>query len=266
VPEGDTIHRAANRLGQALAGKPLVRFEAARLAGSGPAPGTLIERVEARGKFLLVHFGDGSVLETHMKMAGSWHLYRPGERWRRSPSAARAVLATDDWVAVCFAAPHVVLRGATTVRRGTGLDRLGPDLTTADPDLDVVVDRARRFSTNATPVVDVLLDQRIFSGVGNVFKSEVLHACELHPDTPIGRLSDDLVRRLAEVANAQLVAGVAGGPRTTVPGGVAVYGRAGRPCRSCGTLIEWARRGPHARGTYWCPTCQPEPGRTTPDS
>jgi len=82
MPEGDTIHRAAGRLAQALAGKPLVRFEASRLVGPGPAPGTLIERVEARGKYLLVHFGDGTILETHMKMTGSWHLYRPGERWR----------------------------------------------------------------------------------------------------------------------------------------------------------------------------------------
>lgn len=266
MPEGDTIHRAARRLGQALAGKPLVRFEGARLAGDGPAPGTMIERIEASGKYLLVHFGDGTVLETHLRMAGSWHLYRPGERWRRSASTARAVLETRDWVGVCFAAPHVVLRRLRAGQGTGGPGHLGPDLTTTEPDFDLVTERARRYRTAAAPVVDVLLDQRVFAGVGNVFKSEVLHACGLHPDLPLGRLSDEQVRHLAVVANAQLMANVGGGPRTTVPGGLAVYRRAGRPCRTCGTAIEWGRRGPHARGTYWCPSCQPEPGRTTPDS
>lgn len=266
MPEGDTIHRAAGRLAEALAGQPIVRFEAARLVGGGPTPGTVVDDVEARGKYLLVHFDDGTVLETHMKMTGSWHLYRPSERWRRSPSTARAILETDDWVAVCFAAPHVVLRRAET-RGGPG--HLGPDLGGTDPDLDEVVDRLARLTTPATPVVEAMLDQRLFCGVGNVFKSEVLHACHLHPETPLGDISAERRRLLAETANRQLRANLAGGPRTTIPhragGGLAVYGRSGRPCRTCGTTIEWARHGQHHRSTYWCPSCQPAPSRTISD-
>ncbi len=264
MPEGDTIHRSAKRLSQALAGKPLVRFEAPRLIGKGPATGTLISSVEARGKYLLVAFADGSVLETHMRMTGSWHLYRPGERWRRSARAVRVRIETDDWVGVCFDAPQVAWRSKAALKAER--HRLGPDLCDADPDLDDVVERIGRFAGPSTPVVDVLLDQRVFNGVGNVFKSEVLHACGLHPTTPLSSVSPELRQRLAAVANQQLRANLDGGPRQTVPGGLAVYGRSGRACRRCGAAIEWARHGPHARSTYWCEVCQPAPGRTTPDS
>ncbi len=226
----------------------------------------MIEAVVAEGKFLMIRFDDGSELETHLKMNGSWHLYRPGERWRRSRRQAVAVVSVADWVAVCFAAPHVVLVGpgrrspGRRARGAGGLDRsaLGPDLCTPDPDLDEVVARVDRYWLPGTPILDVLLDQRVFCGVGNVFKSEVLHACLVHPLTPIGALDDAARRRLAATANTQLLANVEGGPRRTVPQGLAVYGRRGQPCHRCHDRVAADQLGTPPRITAWCPTCQPK--------
>jgi endonuclease-8 len=273
MPEGDTIHRTATRLAPALAGKTVSSFRAQRLIERGPEPGERIDGVEARGKFLLVHFGDGTTLETHMKMSGSWHIYRRGERWRRSPRSARAVIETDDgWVAVCFSAPHVKLvrgqsnglrRSGGSGRGQLGPDHLGPDLCTPDADLDEVV---RRFELRdgSDPVVDLLLDQRIFCGVGNVYKSEVLFQRRLHPLTPVGSIDAAHGRNLAVTAQRLLLANLGSGPRVTTGGetsaDLAVYGRRGLPCLRCDTAIRYARNGRHVRSTYWCPDCQPELG------
>lgn len=257
MPEGDTIHRAAAVLRRALAGRPLVRFSAPRLAGRGPAPGTLVEAVEAHGKHLLITFGDGAVLRVHLKMSGSWHVYRPGERWRRSPGAARVVLEVPDAVAVCFSAPVVELDRTGRRGRPRGTRHLGPDLCREAPDLDECVRRLATAVEADAPVADALLDQRIACGVGNVYKSEVLWACGVHPSTPVGALDDRSRRQLVETAHRLLRSNLDGGPRTTVRGGLAVYGRAGRPCRRCGAPVESARMGEGARSTYWCPTCQP---------
>lgn len=253
MPEGDTIHRTAARLRPALVGQPLVRADAPRLTRSLPPPGTLITAVEARGKHLLVTFAGGAVLQTHMRMSGSWHLYRPGERWRRPAHLARVVLEVPEWVAVCFSAPVVALHDAPPV------DHLGPDLCEPGADLDECV---RRFdlAEPGTAVADVLLDQRICCGVGNVYKSEVAAACGVHPLTPVERLDAPTRRALVETAARLLRANLTRSARTTVagpPGSLAVYGRRDEPCRRCGTPIVMARTGPHARSTYWCPGCQP---------
>jgi endonuclease-8 len=258
VPEGDTIHRVATRLGAALEGRTVGRLDLPRSALRGPKPGVVVTGVEARGKHLLVHFDDGWILQTHMRMTGSWHLYRPDERWRRPPGAVPA----DDrgWVAVCFSAPVVEL-----VRRpATG--HLGPDLCRPDADLD---EAARRMGAidPSTPLADVLLDQRICCGVGNVYKSEVPFALGLHPLTPVGELDDETRRRVVATAARQLRANLTTTSRTTMPGPpgtVGVYGRDGEPCRRCGTPVRRARTGLQARSTYWCPHCQPAPVAVDP--
>ncbi|MEM7339526.1 MAG: DNA-formamidopyrimidine glycosylase family protein [Actinomycetota bacterium] len=266
MPEGDTIHRSANRLAAAITGEAVQRVATPRRAGAVPRRGATVERVWAEGKYLMISFDDGLVLETHMKMNGSWHLYRPGERWRRSARAVVARIDTEPWVAVCFSAPHVeVRRGdrpARGVRGGGGRLRaeLGPDLTVADPNIDAALARLAGADQGRT-MADVLLDQRLFCGVGNVFKSEVLAACGIHPDRALGTVDGADRRRLLTTANTQLMANVGGGPRTTVPGGLAVYGRGGQPCRRCQRPIEAGRRGQGAgRPTYWCPRCQPQTG------
>jgi endonuclease VIII len=262
MPEGDTIHRIANRLRPALVGRPLVRFAAPRAtAGPGarwPVPGTTIDAVEAVGKHLLIRFTGGTTLRTHLRMSGSWHLYRTGERWRKPAGLARAVVEVEGWVAVCFAAPVVALEHDATP---TALDRLGPDLTRSDLSPADVEAAAEAMAVRADPTAeigDVLLDQRVACGVGNVFKSEVLWACGVDPFTAVGELDRATRRRLLATAAKQLRANATtSGPRTTHPAGLAVYGRAGRPCRRCGTPIRARRQGDLARTTYWCPTCQP---------
>jgi formamidopyrimidine-DNA glycosylase len=349
VPEGDTIHRTAARLAPALEGATLVRFEATRASGSMPRAGTTITSVEAQGKYLLVRFADGHVLQTHLRMTGRWDLYRTGERWRKPAHLVRALIEVDGHVAVCFSAPVVrVIRvkpddrvlddarrpadasptdaeaidaasgtamgteadaaegsaegtsrggvvgsewnwiDATGGGRARGaaaddeaplvpsrdglraqrdqrfatLDHLGPDLCRPDADLDLAVGRMDAFASPDVEIADVLLDQRIAAGIGNVYKSEVLWACRLHPQTPLGRVDAELRRRLLETAATLLQANLTTSRRTTVagpPGSLAVYGRSRRPCRRCATAIRSQRTGRDNRSTYWCPSCQPPP-------
>ena len=159
MPEGDTIHRAAARLRPALAGQVVRRFEAPRLLGDRPKVGTRIDDVEAVGKHLLVHFEGGLTLQTHMRMTGSWHLYRPGERWRKAAHLSRALIEVDDWVAVCFAAPVV----RTFHRNEDPVGHLGPDLCRSDltdADIDECVERMASCTGPADEIGAVLLDQR----------------------------------------------------------------------------------------------------------
>ena len=259
MPEGDTIHRAANRLRPALEGHRLVRFEAPRLVGDRPEPGEAIEGVEARGKHLLVHFESGLTLRTHMKMTGSWHLYRTGERWRKGRHLVRALVEADSgWVAVCFQAPVV-----ETYHRAVGeppaLAGLGPDLTGPEPDIDAAMSRMLAAGPG-TEIADALLDQRIASGIGNVYKSEVLFLHGVDPFTPVAEIAPDRLRALLVTAHQLLRANLHHHRRVTYGNGVAVYGRRGQHCPRCGDLVQMRSQGPMARSTYWCPGCQAGPG------
>lgn len=270
MPEGDTIHRTAGRLRPALAGADLLRFEAPRLLGDRPRPGTRIEDVEAVGKHLLIHFAGGLTLQTHMRMTGSWHLYRTGERWRKAAHLARARVEVDGWVAVCFNAPVVrtYRRNAPGGPLGTGRDptaHLGPDLCRTDlveTDIDECIRRMDVYA-RTEPIGVALLDQRVACGVGNVYKSETLFACGVDPFVATSDLEVSDRRRLLTTASKLLRANLGSGPRTTTSGGLAVYGRHHQPCRRCGTLIRMRRQGEQARSTYWCPTCQPPHDRST---
>jgi endonuclease-8 len=255
VPEGDTLHRTAARLRPALVDHALVRLDAPRLAGPRPRTGERIVSVESVGKHLLIRFESGIVLQTHMMMTGSWHLYRPGERWRRPAHLVRVLIEVDSWLAVCFSAPVVrtYFDGAAT----TPVDHLGPDLCRDDADLDEALRRMTTVEDPSLTIAEVLLDQRVAAGVGNVYKSEVLFACRLDPFTRLADVDEPMRRRLLETATRQLRANLGDGPRTTVPGGLAVYGRQRRPCLACGTPIRMRRHGKQARSTYWCPRCQP---------
>jgi endonuclease-8 len=275
MPEGDTIWRAARTMHLALAGRVVTGFETAlaqlaRANDDAPFAGRTIDAVESAGKHLLVRFSGGLVLRTHQRMHGSWHLYRPGERWRKPRSAMRVVLATDAWVAVAFHVPVAELLDPGAVARQPDLRALGPDLLDPAFDAEEAVRRMRARGPGE-PVDEVLLNQRVLAGIGNEFKSEVLFAAGVHPACGVGSLSDEELRRLVEVALRQLRAnrGAAGGDAFAWRGGrrttgrmdprarLWVYGRGGEPCRRCGAPVAYARRGIHARGTYWCPRCQP---------
>ncbi len=269
MPEGDTLHAAAATLQRALSGATVTG-----VAGSHPAVrargrrlvNRRIERVEAQGKHLLMHFDGAWSLRTHLGMPGSWHLYRPGERWRITEGKARVVLDTDEWQVVCFAAPTVQIGPTAEVLDRVG--HLGPDLLSDDFAMDDYLARAAALDP-ATPVGDLLLNQRVLAGVGNVYKSEVLFLERLHPLHRIGDLGEAKLRALADRSRRLLVANRGGGRRVTTgdrrPGRESwVYGRDRKPCRRCGTEIAAAETGTPPRITYWCPNCQPEAGGPTP--
>ena len=243
MPEGDTIFRTARSLDQALAGKRLVRFDAPRLRYRPFDAETVVEGADAVGKHCLIRFDDGRTLHTHMRMTGSWHLYRPGERWRKKPAAMRAVVEVADWVAVCFAAPVVELTDHPPV------DHLGPDLCRADADVDEVL---RRLRQRGGEIGDALLDQRVAAGIGNMWRCEASFACGVNPFDAVAELPETTLRALVETS-AGFLRSSSAGDRPTMQ----VYGRRAEPCRRCGTRIDWRPQGAQRRGTYWCPACQP---------
>ena len=254
MPEGDTIHRVANRLRPALVGQPLVRLDAPRAVGKRPAPGTTITAVDAVGKHLLVRFADGAVLRTHLRMTGSWHLYATGQRWQRAAHLVRALVEVPGWVAVCFAAPVVELEHERSTR--SGVDHLGPDLAADDAndaDIDACVERLAALAGPDDEIGALLLDQRIAAGIGNIWKSETLWACGVDPAARVDDLDAATRRHLFATASKLLQASV----RTPGARRPAVYKRRGQPCTRCGTPIRMRRQGEQQRSTYWCPTCQP---------
>ena len=263
MPEGDTIHRTAAALRHALVGQHLGRVELPRASTPLPAVGATVDTVSARGKHLLIRTSDGLTLHTHLRMNGSWHLYRQGQRWRRSSGSISAVLGVETAVAVCFSAPIVEVLTDRQVERHPVLQRLGPDLCVPEPDLDEVLRRVERLSVPDRPVGDLLLDQRIASGIGNVYRSELLFLHGLHPGVLRGGLDATRLRALFSTAAELLRHNVATRRRTTTPrpdgDALWVYGRAGKACRRCGSTIELATFGDHARIVFWCPSCQSAP-------
>ena len=278
MPEGDTIFRAARTLHRALAGHVVTRFETAyaplaRVHDDTPITGRTIDAVEAHGKHMVMRFsGDVTwrgplALRTHMRMHGSWHIYRPGERWQRPPREMRIVVGTADFVAVAFNVPDAEFERGVDVGVRDTIATLGPDLLA--PDFDAAEAVQRLQARGAMTIAEALLDQRALAGIGNVFKSEVLFEGGVEPFALVGTLAEDRLAALVAIARRQLAANVgpahAGhGRRTTgrlAPSeGLWVYGRGGRPCRRCGTPIAFAKQGFGARPTYWCPRCQPARG------
>jgi endonuclease VIII len=275
VPEGDTIYRSARTLQRVLAGHTVTRFDTAyahldRVNVDTPIAGRIVERCEAAGKHLLIVFSGDLILRTHMRMSGSWHVYRHGERWWRGPQAMRVRIDTADWVAVAFDVPVAEFVTARELATTDPVAQLGPDLL--KPDFDRAEAIRRIVTSGARPIAMTLLDQRIVAGIGNVYKSEVLFLSRVNPFTPVEALTDAKVAEVVETARSLLAANVGnaatgaivtyvGMRRTTRRADPAerlwVYGRAGLPCRECGTLITRRAQGPDARLTYWCPRCQP---------
>lgn len=259
VPEGDTIHRTAAALRTALVGRAVTDFDARRLLGPEPTPGRVIERVESHGKHLQIIWDDGLVLHTHLRMSGSWHLYRAGERWRKPYEQVRVAITVPEWVAVCFNAPLVETYREFDPYRHPGYGRLGPDLCRDDADLDECAARMAAYDPPDTCIAEVLLDQHVACGVGNVFRSEVLWACEMHPLAPVSAVPAEACAELVHTSARMLRANLRTSHRVTAPdvrGGLAVYGRNGQRCSRCGDTVRVGRIGEHQRVIYWCPGCQ----------
>jgi endonuclease-8 len=261
MPEGDTLHRTAAGLRPYLVGRTVT---AARTGGPGAVPqvdrivGREIRSVEALGKNLLIRFEGDLELRTHLRMNGSWHRYRPGERWRRPPSRARLVLEVPGAVAVCFDAPVVELFEERAEALHPSLGRLGPDLLAPDFDGDEALRRLRDPARATTPIAAALLDQRALAGIGNIWRNETLFAERVDPLTRVADLDDDTLRRVIATARRLLMASAGLVPERAGP--MQVYRRTGRPCPRCGTAIRSdPLLGEIPRTTYWCPTCQARP-------
>ncbi len=249
MPEGDVLFRTAATLQRWLAGREVT----AATSPAGSVVGRTVEKVEANGKHLLVRFDSGHVLHTHLRMTGSWHVYSTGERWRRPPGQARVSLTCGGRVAVCFNAPVVELLVPGGEAFHPALAGLGPDVLDRPLDLAEVRHRARRRPAG-TALGELLLDQRVVAGIGNIWRCEALFLQGRSPWAPVSSLGDDELDAL--VATAGRIMGESLGPFTGRPERW-VYRRSGRPCRRCGTLVRSRPQGEQARTAYWCPTCQP---------
>ncbi len=274
MPEGDTIFRTARTLQSTIGGQQVTRFESVlpqleRVDYDTPLAGRTVEKVEARGKWRLIYFSGDLILLTHMLMSGSWHIYRPGERWQRPRGDMRIVIETAAMIAVGFHIPVAEFHTARSLERREGFNRLGPAPLAGDFNgAEAIANLASR------PELELglaLLDQKLMAGLGNVFKSEVAFACGLNPFRLVGTLSSAQLAELVTTSQKFLQANTTPASadrivtfvphrrttgRSNAEENLWVYGRAGKPCRRCSTPIRSAKHRADGRVSFWCPVCQ----------
>ena len=286
MPEGDTVHRAARRLHEALAGRTVTRCDVrVPQYATVDLSGEVVHGVVARGKHLLMRIGTMTV-HSHLKMEGSWHVYRLGSRWRRPAFEARMVLGVgasrvgvdtnantdaevdaesadvanseaEGWQAVGFALGELEI--APTAREDDMVGHLGPD--PLGDDWDRAEALARLGSDPTRPIGLALLDQRIVAGLGNDYRNETLFLRGVLPETPVGDLDAaaalDLAVRLIRANRDRVERTTTGDTRRGRRLWVAHRER--QPCRRCGTPVRQGTLGDTAlteRMTWYCPSCQ----------
>jgi endonuclease-8 len=257
MPEGDTIHRAAARIGAVLTGRvpdeiltphPRHRFE----RWPELLDGRVVRSVEARGKHLLVRFEGALTLHSHLRMTGAWAVHREGERWRRARRRAWLVVRAEGFEAVEFDGPVLELLSDARVGTHPQLARLGPDVLGVSFDRREFLRRLRARAPSR-PIGEALIDQGTVAGIGNVWKAETFFAVGIDPWRSTAQVSDEQALGLVEFARERMRLSVQGerGARPRE-----VYGRAGRPCPRCGATIRQRGQGDSSRVTFWCPGCQ----------
>lgn len=266
MPEGDTIHNAALRVGQALVGRAIRSIEAPqerhrmdrwpeRLAGRA------VRAVDARGKHLFVHFEGDLTLHSHLRMGGKWGVYERGRHWTRSPRRAWLVMRTDAHEVVQFDGPVLELMTESRTRFDRLLAALGPDVVADDFDEGTYLRRLRE-GDRTRAIGEALLDQRNVAGIGNIWKSEGCFLAGIDPWRRTADVSDPEALAVVRAIRPEIRRSARrGGPTTTyrprgARPGTWVYDRAGLPCRRCSTPIEARGQGDDNRTTYWCPACQ----------
>ena len=257
MPEGDTVWLTADNLNKAIGGQVLTAWDVRVPAfATVDLTGETVHDVVSRGKHLLHHVG-GLTIHTHLKMEGSWHIYRHGTPWRRPAHQARIILSTDDWVTVGFSLGLVEIVPTTDDDEVVGY--LGPDLL---GDFDAGLAVARLTAEPSVPVFVALLDQRNLAGIGNVYANEL---CFLRGMLPTRPVADDPDAAATVALARKLLAANRGRVDRSTTGDLRsgrnawVYGRAGKPCLRCGTRIRRGKLGATAlteRDTFWCPRCQ----------
>lgn len=263
MPEGDAVYRFARRIEAALKDEVII---AARAQGPGPIPqvarikGQRCTGVETHGKNLFIHLDNGLSLRGHLRMFGTWHVYAPGQAWRRSPQQARLVLETDRAVVVNFSAPVIELLETRALGLHQPVANLGPDLLGEEFDAAACVAAFRDPALADSFIGDALMDQRLAAGIGNIWKHEVLFRQHMNPWRRVGELSDAELEGLLICARELLMASV-GKPldpnRPARRPTMFTYLRGGQPCMRCYTRLRSAPQGADIRHTAWCPKCQP---------
>ena len=261
MPEGDTIHYAANRIRPALAGRVPERIltpSARHRPGGGIASwgerlsGRVVGSVDAYGKHLFLRFEGGLTLHSHLRMTGSWGVYRAGAPWRRGRHRAWLVIDAGPDVVVQFDGPVLELMRDSRTRFDQQLAGLGQDVLGCEFDEPRFIGRLRGDDPTR-PIGDALLDQRTVAGIGNIWKAESCFAASLDPWRPVGRTTDAEALAAVGFARERMAQSARDGfearPR-------AVYGRRGEACGRCGTMIRSGGLGEQNRNTFWCPGCQ----------
>lgn len=259
MAEGDTILRVARRIDEALSGDEVTvsaPSSRGRAAGVEQLDGRTFEGAEARGKHLLLRFGE-LILHSHLGMSGAWHVYGRGASWRKPAGAAWATICGERAEAVEFGGPTLRVLRTETLRHDPVLAHLGPDVLAADFDAGVAAASLR--AARELAIGEALLDQGLVAGIGNIFKSESCFAARQDPWQPAGELAEDRLRRVALAAHELMRDAAEHGRQER-----AVYRRAGEPCPRCGTPIRARGQGDANRTTYWCPACQVPPDRRLP--
>jgi len=257
MPEGDTIHHAANRIRPVLAGREpseILTPQPRHRPGRWPERlgGRVVESVDAHGKHLFLRFAGGLTLHSHLRMTGSWGVYAAGARWRRSPRRAWLILRCEDAEVVQFDGPVLELLSEDRVRVDPRLAGLGPDVIGPDFEEPLFLRRLREGDPTR-PIGDALLDQRTLAGIGNLWKAESCFAAGVDPWRRTGEVPDAEALAIVAFAREQMAVSARDGftarPR-------AVYRRGGEPCPRCGTQIRRRGQWEDNRLTFWCPGCQ----------
>ena len=270
MPEGDNILRYARVLGADLTGKTVDRLF---LHDHGEVPelvGSTIERIEARGKQMLIFLDRGWVVRVHLGMHGAWRRKHVRERPPRDVTVA---LHSGDVAYTCIRSYRAEMIKAARLQSHVRVGRLGPDLLAEPPDIDEAVRRARKQGFAMREIGDLVMDQRVAAGIGNIYKSETLFETKTNPRALMHQLDEAQVRTVFEKAAelmrmSLLIRGRnAVRPRRRAEGAAArarflVYMRKNKPCYDCGTRIERILQGDMGRSTYFCPSCQPLPKGT----
>lgn len=268
MPEGDTIHRQAAELQRRLLGRTVTALHARGVAYPRLV-GHAVAAVEARGKHLLIDV-ERARIHVHLGMQGRLRLESPEAVSAGAAVRASLCIATAEVVALWWRAPTVEVLRAAFAHAHPALRALGPDLLGPDFDVQAVVARAQQRPAT-TELGALLLDQRVASGIGNVYKSEVMFLERLDPFTPLSALDEETLARVYAHTRALMQQNLGPWGRTTTvdlrrggfaPRGAArvhVYRRVGQPCRVCGTTILAATQGEPPRRTYYCPRCQVRP-------
>src|SRR4051812_19423587 len=223
--------------------------------------GQTVVAIEPHGKHLVISLSDGTHVRAHLGMNGRQRSYTRAEGERvlakMSPGRVSLALWADDTIELWINAPTIEISKRRAPRHGMAVADLGPDVLAADFDPEIAADRAAAHPARA--IADVLLDQRVAAGIGNIWKCESLFACGVDPRRPVSTLDRATLIALYAAARDLMRASVDGrNPRGEDQ--FAVYSKTGKPCRRCKTPIDCYQLGPTPRWTWSCATCQPWTG------